>query len=263
MRFSKLALYFAIGAIGGGISNPSQVVTASNAIRESPQRLKAIIPTSTEELFSGGLSSLAVSTVGQAEGTLHYGKPNPAYYGHQDPGDGLSNKGWCSWSDARGGTQTKTPAEADQYCANTLKRRIQQVDELSTRYSVTLTFWQRLNAIDLGNQAPQALLGDEHNPGFVGLLVKFKKERPELDAENLIIEARTYSFLNYSTGKWESFRGEEGMRMDQARRYDAIKSAATQYFASRNQELPVSYNPDAEFLYLRSIFTSRGSQPQN
>ncbi|MBC7999741.1 MAG: hypothetical protein IAF58_17440 [Leptolyngbya sp.] len=39
-------------------------------------------------IFEGASDSIVAWTVGQAEGTRHYGEKNPAFYGHVDPGNG-------------------------------------------------------------------------------------------------------------------------------------------------------------------------------
>ncbi|MEP0921166.1 hypothetical protein [Leptolyngbya sp. ST-U4] len=170
-------------------------------------------------LFAGNENSLVAKAVGSAEGTrTPDGSRNPAYYGHTDPGNGVWNLGSFSYQHA-----ATSPEDADAKQLARLRKQADQILQKASDKGLALTLSEKLNGIDLANQAPLAALGQQ---GYVDWLAVAKSEgQPEADA---VLSARVRSFINPQTQRWDApglGNNEVRITQDQARRMQAIDRA--------------------------------------
>lgn len=172
-----------------------------------------------DDLFEGGSDSLVAITVGSAEGTRDaYGTKTWAYSSHIDPGNGARNQG--SFSYQHGASSAE---DADIKQSKRLRNQIEVIIDQSRSKGLTLGLNETLNAIDLANQAPLAALD---KGGFIDRLYEIKNKG--LEGDEAILEARTLSYIDPSTGKWAApglGNTYESVKRDQARRQDEIKKA--------------------------------------
>ncbi len=199
-----------------------------------PPRLRLpSAPTSLDALFTGNENSLVAKAVGAAEGTRSpNGDRNPAYYGHTDPGNGVWNLGSFSYQHA-----ALSPEDADAKQLARLRKQADQILQKAIDKGLTLTVTEKLNGIDLANQAPMAALGEQ---GYVDWLAVAKAEgKPEADA---VLSARVRSFINPKTQRWDApglGNTEERITQDQARRMAAIDRA----ILANPQQIQIAQTP--------------------
>jgi hypothetical protein len=143
-----------------------------------------------------------------------------SYNGHRDL-NGEWNKG--VFSNQR--DKVETVAEADQLQFARLKGYNQEITRLAAKYGLTLTTEERMNALDLGNQAEDALL---KGWGFIERL-SLAKKREGLRGNDAILYARTWAFFNPDArggrGEWQAAvfgNDPKAIETDQRRRMDAI-----------------------------------------
>jgi hypothetical protein len=166
------------------------------------------------ELFANGANSIVARTIGHAEGTrAATGEKTRAYHGHTDPGNGVWNLGSFSYQHG-----AASPEDADRKQLARLQRQFAIISQQAASKGLVLSDLEKLNAIDLANQAPLAALG----PGaFVDRLPECKRN---------ILCARSRGFLDLATGRLDAPGLGNNMpqvRRDQQRRMDAINSALT------------------------------------
>lgn len=171
------------------------------------------------DLFAGGSDSLVAIVVGSAEGTRSPdGKPNEHFYGHPDPGNGVWNLGTFSYQHG-----AASPEEADIKQLKRLKQQAQIIQEKATANGLRLTLEETLNAIDLANQAPKAVIDGE---GYVEWLAKaYQIGKSGAEA---ILWARVQSFIDPKTQRWDApglGNTADNIIHDQQRRMDAIDRA--------------------------------------
>ena len=170
------------------------------------------------DLFEGGANSLVARAVGSAEGTrTPHGQKTLAYYGHVDPGNQAWNQGTFSYQH-----HAQSPDEADQKQLSRLKRQTKELHRLASNQGLTLTTEEVLNGIDLANQAPIAAL----DRGYIDWLAQAKAMG--LEGDDAIVWARTRSFLDPDTGRWNApglGNSVQQITQDQARRQRAIAQA--------------------------------------
>lgn len=184
-----------------------------NVLIENRIRLPAASPTpESKDLFAGGNDSLVARTVGHAEGTrTATGAKTKAYWGHTDPGNGVWNLGTFSYQH-----QAKDQADADNKQLARLQKQFAIIQQQAKAKGIVLDQTEKLNAIDLANQAPLAALDIG---GFVDRLVECKR--------NLHC-ARSRAFINPRTNRLEApglGNTMPGVERDQQRRMDAIAAA--------------------------------------
>lgn len=170
-------------------------------------------------LFAGNENSVVAKAVGSAEGTrTPDGERNPAYYGHTDPGNGVWNLGSFSYQHT-----ATSPEDADAKQLARLRKQADQILQKANDKGLSLSIAEKLNGIDLANQAPMAALGRQ---GYVDWLAVAKSEgKPEADA---VLSARVRSFINPKTQQWDApglGNSEDRITRDQARRMQAIDRA--------------------------------------
>jgi hypothetical protein len=176
--------------------------------------------------------------VGNAEGTRSPdGQPNPAFYGHSDPGNGVWNLGTFSYQHG-----ASSPEEADAKQLARLQKQAKVMQEKAAAKGLKLTLEEALNGIDLANQAPKAVLEAE---GYIDWLAKAHAQG--LQGLDAILWARVQSFINPNTQQWDApglGNTEAQIRHDQQRRMQAITNAinAQDYEISRNAKLkPIGF----------------------
>lgn len=175
-------------------------------------------------LFEGDSQSLVARAVGMAEGTRTVdGGITSAYHGHTDPGNRAWNLGTFSYQHGASSVE-----EADR---KQLQRLQQQTDVLrrrALRHGLTLTLEETLNGIDLANQSPLAAIGPV---GYIERLAEVKHHWG-LSGTEAIVVARTRSYINPRTGRWNApglGNTEASITRDQRRRADAVARALAAY----------------------------------
>ncbi|MEB3294069.1 MAG: hypothetical protein VKJ24_12995 [Synechococcales bacterium] len=171
---------------------------------------------SAEALFAGGADSLVARTVGKAEGTRRVdGGRNQAYYGHVDPGNRKWNLGSFSYQH-----EASSPEDADARQLRRLAHQDATILQKANAQDVELGLQERLNAIDLANQAPLAALDRG------GYIERLKEARDRgFQGSEAILEARVNAYRHPDTQQWDApglGNNETSIRHDQARRMDAI-----------------------------------------
>ncbi len=170
-------------------------------------------------IFQNGSDSLVARTVGSAEGTRHWqGDRTTAYYGHVDPGNGVWNLGTFSYQHG-----ASSPEEADEKQLQRLKRQGSQIEHQAAQLGVELSLEEKLNALDLANQAPLAALD---RGGYIERLAQ--AHRLEMKGEDAILWARTYAYLDPDTRAWNApglGNNIHSISRDQERRIVAISKA--------------------------------------
>lgn len=196
-------------------TTPQQV--AQNVVEQASEGLQAI-GDAWRSLFDGGSDSVVARTVGHAEGTRHYdGSKNPAWWGHDDPGNGVWNLGTFSYQH-----DAASPEQADEKQLKRLEQQTQQILADAQARGLQLSEAELLNAIDLANQAPLAALDDQGN--FNEHLKRAKEQG--LQGWEAILYARRESFRDPSTGNWAApglGNTASSIEADQLRRLKAIE----------------------------------------
>lgn len=182
-------------------------------------------------IFEGGTSSLVAHTVGKAEGTRSAdGQRTQAFYGHQDPGNGVWNIGTFSYQHA-----AQSPEEADEKQLARLKNQALQLEAQAKAQGIELSLEAKLNGIDLANQAPLAALD---RGGYIEQLAK--AYRLNMSGTEAIVWARTYAYLDPDTRQWNApglGNNVDSIDRDQRRRVEAIAQARSAYDDPRFSEL--------------------------
>ena len=156
-----------------------------NPTREWVQRILS----PTTNILSDLSDAEILCAIGAAEGTLNDDcRPNAAYYGHTDPGNGAHNLGAFSYQQG-----AVTPTEADRKQLAYLRSQIPYYQaQAREKFGQELSKAALLTILDLHNQAPAAANDFiQHLPGH----------NPTPQA---LIEARTESFVNPATGQLDA-----------------------------------------------------------
>lgn len=197
---------------------PDVPIPSSSEVTAPPPPLTPAVAA----LFEGDDNSLVAVAVGHAEGTrTANGKRTLAYYGHVDPGNQAWNQGTFSYQHT-----ARSPQEADQKQLARLKQQTKTLHNLAFQKGIVLTQIELLNGIDLANQAPQAAL----DRGYIDWLAQAKVMG--LQADEAILWARTRSFLDPDTGRWNApglGNSVQSISQDQGRRQQAIARAIAHY----------------------------------
>lgn len=217
-------------------------VDSPEPIASLPTSLPKVISgesSSLDQLFQGNSDSLVAVAVGSAEGTRSAdGGKNPAYQGHTDPGNGVWNLGSFSYQHG-----ASSPEEADAKQLARLRSQAQTILDMAAAKGLDLTLEEKLNGIDLANQAPKAAL-DEYG-GYIDWLVTARTSG--LDGSDAILSARVRSFLDPQTKTWDApglGNSEERITLDQERRMLAIAKAIATYMQDVADHQPTDQSPD-------------------
>lgn len=174
-------------------------------------------------IFENGTHSLVARTVGSAEGTRQSdGRRTQAYYGHTDPGNGVWNLGTFSYQH-----EATSPEDADEKQLQRLKRQGLELETQATQLGITLSLEEKLNGLDLANQAPLAALD---TGGYIDRLAQAK--RLKMTGEEAILWARTHAYIDPNTRRWNApglGNNVHSISKDQDRRISAISSALKAY----------------------------------
>ncbi|WP_416674568.1 hypothetical protein [Egbenema bharatensis] len=178
---------------------------------------------SLDALFAGEADSLVAIAVGSAEGTrTPHGGKNPAYYGHTDPGNGVWNLGSFSYQHG-----AATPEEADTKQLARLRSQAETILRKAAAQGLVLSLEEKLNGIDLANQAPKAVLD---SAGYVEWLAEAHKRG--MTGTEAILWARVQSFIDPRTQTWDApglGNSESRITRDQERRMLEIAKAIQSY----------------------------------
>lgn len=191
-----------------------------------------------DDLFTGDADSLVARTVGSAEGTRSVdGSKNSAYYGHVDPGNGVWNLGSFSYQHG-----ANSPEEADTKQLARLRGQAEVMMQKALNRGITLTLEEKLNGIDLANQAPKAVLDRQ---GYIDWLAEAHAKG--MSGSDAILWARVQSFIDPHTQTWNApglGNSEDRITHDQERRMLAIAKALAFYLQDLANRAPDQANPD-------------------
>lgn len=210
-------------------NNPAISTSPPPALTKAPE--ERALP---NWIYEGGSDSLVARVIGSAEGTrTTSGSPTRAYYGHTDPGNGVWNMGTFSYQHG-----ASSPQEADNKQLKRLAVQGKTIANQANRVALTMTLGEMLNGLDLANQSPRAAL---ERGGYVDRLVQARKQG--MENSDAIIWARTYSYLNPDTQRWNApglGNTLHSIQRDQHRRHDAVAKAYNHYQAHRgNTDAPL------------------------
>lgn len=217
-----------IGATGntGGSTGPHLHWSQLNSVTgeyEPPQKgylqwaMTGQQPKTLEQINQGAVpfkslisDELLKCAIGNAEGTKDDNcQPNPAYFGHTDPGNGAANLGAFSYQHG-----AASPQEADAKQIERLRQAEQGIQQKAVeKFGQPLSKAALANALDLWNQAP--LAGDD----FV------KHLRTADPSPQEIIDARSRSFVDPVTGALDApglGNSMGNVQYDQQRRTDEV-----------------------------------------
>jgi hypothetical protein len=193
----------------------------------------------TDSLFTGNTNSLVAKAVGSAEGTrTPAGDRTRAYYGHVDPGNRVWNRGSFSYQHS-----AQSPEDADQKQLSRLADQAKAIEAKAADYGLQLTLEEKLNAIDLANQAPKAALGQG---GYVDWLAQARQRG--ISGSDAVLWARTRAFINPVTQRWDApglGNTAEAIGHDQARRMGAIARAIAANPKAVSKAVKVASSPAA------------------
>ncbi len=193
--------------------------------------VSAALADHTEAIFEGGSNSIVAKTVGHAEGTRsRNGSKTRAYYGHVDPGNGAWNLGSFSYQHC---DASCTPDEADDRQLRRLRSQSEVIKQKAASQGIRMTLEEKLNGIDLANQAPLAALDQG---GYVDWLKAAHQKG--LTGSKAVLWARTYSFINPKTQTWDApglGNRYDSISHDQERRRAAIARALENHYGQQSQ----------------------------
>jgi hypothetical protein len=226
-------------ALAGVPSTTLPVAKATDATEPRTSEQAKPAADGLEPLFTGESDSIVAIAVGSAEGTrTPNGSKNPAYQGHVDPGNGVWNLGSFSYQHG-----ANSPEEADTKQLARLRSQASTIFERATAKGLKLTLEEKLNGIDLANQAPKAALDDQ---GYVDRLAEAYSQG--LSGNEAILWARVQSFIDPRTQTWDApglGNSEERITRDQERRMLAIAQAIANYLQDVAKR-PVTQSPEEQ-----------------
>lgn len=204
-------------------SSASAGLPAEPAKPEIAEFDAADLNASLDALFARDSDSLVAIAVGSAEGTRGPdGSKNPAYHGHVDPGNGVWNLGSFSYQHG-----ANSPEEADAKQLARLRSQAETILSKAEAKGLNLSLEERLNGIDLANQAPKAALDAQ---GYIDWLADAHAQG--MTGSDAILWARVQSFIDPSTQTWDApglGNSETRITQDQERRMLAIAKAIALY----------------------------------
>lgn len=212
----------------------------------------------------GSNSPIAIA-IGHAEGTRQpNGQKNPAYYWHRDPGNGADNfvtfsyqhlssakkmpvmSASTTWEKRERSAAYQLPEIADRRQLQRLKTFYDRLREQAIAKDIHLSPEELMNGLDLSNQSPNAGL---NWMGYIDRLAQMKQRLD--DPEEQILEARTWSFWNPHTHRWDASglgNTYNSIRRDQQRRQQAIARAMAHQIPSVDRVSPktLAETPDSD-----------------
>ncbi len=160
----------------------------ANASRISTEQSKAraIASSSASELFATVKSPGSIA-VGAAEGNLTVaGKTTSLYLGHTDPGNHVTNRGFCSWN----GAKNLSVQQADRRCLAALQRQAAATEQKLTALGIDpkIHVEALVNGTDLWNQSNSA--GPQFPPAYKKALDQ------RIQGKRAFVDARVEAFRN-------------------------------------------------------------------
>lgn len=214
----SIALDFGMPAIATANHTPRHSASAPVA-RRSTAEFANSSQYSLHQLFEGDADSLVARAVGSAEGTrTPDGHRTPAYYGHPDPGNNVWNLGTFSYQHG-----ARSPEEADVKQLWRLRQQADVLQQKAAARGMDLTVEEKLNGIDLANQAPLAALD---RGGYIDWLDE--AHQLGMRGSEAVLWARTRSFIDPDTQTWNApglGNNINSISSDQQRRLEAIQRA--------------------------------------
>ncbi|GAB4373597.1 MAG: hypothetical protein Kow00121_17000 [Elainellaceae cyanobacterium] len=210
-------------------------------IAEAPPKVDtdAIANSSLDTIFAGDSESLVAVAVGSAEGTrTPDGGRNSAYHGHVDPGNGVWNLGSFSYQHG-----ADSPEQADAKQLARLRSQAETILQKAASKGIELTLEEKLNGIDLANQAPKAALDQQ---GYIDWLAEARKQG--LTGSDAILWARVQSFIDPYTKTWDApglGNSEDRITHDQERRMLQIAKAIATYLQNVANQSPKTSDQQA------------------
>ena len=223
-------------------------------------------PLAAENPLISGKSLFATYTspgsiaVGVAEGNMTAtGEATRLYRGHVDPGNGATNRGFCSWNRS----QKITVAEADRRCLARLKIQATDTETKLEELGIVpnANIEALVNGTDLSNQSPRAgtdfaaRYSEALDKGLSGSealvdarVESFRKKNGELSASGLFRICRRESYYrqqlrglkrNSEAWRWQC------IALDQGRRVRAIAKALDSNLPESNVPLGAGDNSNA------------------
>lgn len=214
---------------------------------------------SAKSLFASYTSPGSIA-VGVAEGNMTAtGEATRLYRGHVDPGNGATNRGFCSWNRSK----NITVAEADRRCLARLKIQATDTETKLEELGIVpnANIEALVNGTDLSNQSPRAgadfaaRYSEAQGKGLTGSealvdarVESFRKENGELSASGLFRICRRESYYrqqlrglkrNSEAWRWQC------IALDQGRRVRAIAKALDSNLPESNEALGVGNNSKA------------------
>lgn len=160
----------------------------ANASRISTEQSKArAIPSSSASELFATMKSPGSIAVGAAEGNLTVtGKTTSLYLGHTDPGNHVTNKGFCSWNRAK----NLSVQQADRRCLAALQRQAAATEQKLTALGIDpkIHVEALVNGTDLWNQSNSA--GPQFPPAYK------KSLDQRLQGKRAFVDARVEAFRN-------------------------------------------------------------------
>lgn len=189
----------------------------------------AIASQSVAEKLFGEVGNLGVGAwaIGSAEGTLdHDGNPTSLYEGHDDPGNGVANKGFGSWQ----ASPVANAQEGDAKALNRIKNEcIPHTFKTFQENKLTLTPRLLVESCDAWIQAPKAAVDFARN-------LKVCNDEGK-QGDEAILCARTRSYIDPATGSLDVtgiFQKPGALEHDQSRRMGEIAAV----FAKHGDKFP-------------------------
>lgn len=160
----------------------------ANASRISTEQSKArAIPSSSASELFATMKSPGSIAVGAAEGNLTVtGKTTSLYLGHTDPGNHVTNKGFCSWNRAK----NLSVQQADRRCLAALQRQAAATEQKLTALGIDpkIHVEALVNGTDLWNQSNSA--GPQFPPAYK------KSLDQRIQGKRAFVDARVEAFRN-------------------------------------------------------------------
>lgn len=211
---------------------------------------------SASRLFANKKSPGSIA-VGAAEGNLNLkGKATSLYLGHIDPGNQVTNRGFCSWNKAK---NLNVP-QADAKCLDALQRQSAATERKLAAVGIgpKRDAAALVNGTDLWNQSNSAgpkfarsykkalKKGLKGNKAFINARVEaFRNSKGDLDASGLFKICGREPYYKSQLQGYEPF--SESWRwsciaLDQGRRVKIVSKALRQNL--KNVEIPLSDDAD-------------------
>jgi D-alanyl-D-alanine dipeptidase len=136
------------------VSNERSPVSSLPKVKPQTDKPKQGQGMSASTLFASKKSPGSIA-VAAAEGNMTYsGKVRSIYFGHTDPGNHVTNKGFCSWNKAK----NISVAQADERCLAALQRQSAATHRKMTAMGIDSKRYPEalVNGTDLWNQSNSA-----------------------------------------------------------------------------------------------------------